>query len=135
MDIIDEIAAGVIISRIREDLEKAADEILELSKQLATKNQELNALKDDQALKEARIRAAVSTATNKETGRPRFPNVDAQNARVVVELSESDDYVGHKIILLDTQGEVEVLKAQLVRLHEKRKDARTEADLISALLS
>ena len=129
----EEVAAGSVVSRIRKDLEEAADEILEASKKLAQKNQELNALKDDQASREAKWRVQAATALNAQN-KPQFANLDAQNAAVTLALKGDDDYVGHKIILLDTILEIEMLKAQLVRLHEKRRDSRTEAELLVGLL-
>ena len=129
----EEVAAGTIVSRIRKELEDAAEQIFTESVALAKKNQELNALKDDQASREARIRMIISTALN-EQNRPLYPNVDAQNAAVIGKLKENDDYVGHKIILFDTLVEIEMLKARLVRLHEKRRDSRTEAELLVGLL-
>ena len=129
----EEVAAGTIVSRIRKELEDAAEQIFTESVALAKKNQELNALKDDQASREARIRMIISTALN-EQNRPLYPNVDAQNAAVIGKLKENDDYVGHKLILFDTLVEIEMLKARLVRLHEKRRDSRTEAELLVGLL-
>jgi septal ring factor EnvC (AmiA/AmiB activator) len=129
----EEVAAGAVVSRIRKDLEEAADEILVISKELAQKNAELNALKDDQAVREARIRIIVSTAIN-EQNRPLYPNVDSQNAAVIGKLKENDDYVGYEEILLGAQLDAEILKAQLIRLHEKRRDSRTEAELLVGLL-
>jgi septal ring factor EnvC (AmiA/AmiB activator) len=130
---LEEVAAGSVVSRIRKDLEEAADKILELSKQVAKKNQELNALKDDQASREAKWRVQVATVLN-EQNKPKYANLDAQNAAVTMALNADDDYAGHKIIQLDTALEIEMLKAQLIRLHEKRRDSRTEAELLVGLL-
>ena len=128
----EEVAAGAIVSRIRNELRLPAEAILALSEDLAHLNQENGALKDDLALVEARIRVNVSTAVN-ENGKPKYPNVDAQNARVLVEMSESDNYVGKKILMLDKQLEIEMVKAKLNREHEKRRDSRTEAELLVGL--
>jgi predicted phage tail protein len=129
----EELAAGTIVSRIRKELEEAADEILEISKVLAHKNHELNALKDDQASREAKWRVQVATVLN-EQNKPKYANLDAQNAAVTMALNADDDYGDHKVLQLDTALEIEMRKAQLIRLHEKRRDSRTEAELLVGLL-
>jgi len=121
---------GDAIKRICEGLGKAADEILTHSMSLAHKNQELSALKDDQALTEAKIRVKVSTAINEETRKAYYPNIDSQNAQILIETSEDDSYVNNELILLDTQLAIEMLKAKLTRLHEKRKDIGVEKEMI-----
>jgi hypothetical protein len=114
----------------RAELDTAADEILSISKELAEKTKLVNALKDDLATMEAEIRVNVCMQMN-EQGRPKYANLDAQNAAVLIGMRNQPD---KKILLLESLCEIELLKAKLVRIHETRHDTRVEADLIAALI-
>ena len=114
----------------RAELDTAADEILSISKELAEKTKLVNALKDDLATMEVEIRVNVCMQMN-EQGRPKYANLDAQNAAVLIGMRNQPD---KKILLLESLCEIELLKSKLVRLHETRHDTRVEADLIAALI-
>jgi hypothetical protein len=114
----------------RAELDTAADEILSISKELAEKTKLVNALKDDLSTMEAEIRVNVCMQMN-EQGRPKYANLDAQNAAVLIGMRNQPD---KKILLLESLCEIELLKSKLVRLHETRHDTRVEADLIAALI-
>jgi len=114
----------------RAELDTAADEILSISKELAEKTKLVNALKDDLSTMEAEIRVNVCMQMN-EQGRPKYANLDAQNAAVLIGMRNQPD---KKILLLESLCEIELLKAKLVRIHETRHDTRVEADLIAALI-
>ena len=114
----------------RVELDTAADQILSVSKDLAEKTKLVNALKDDLATMEAEIRVNVCMQMNAQ-GRPQYANLDAQNAAVLIAMKNKPD---KKILLLESLCEIELLKAKLIRLHETRRDTRTESDLIAALI-
>ena len=114
----------------RVELDTAADQILSVSKDLAEKTKLVNALKDDLSTMEAEIRVNVCMQMN-EQGRPKYANLDAQNAAVLIGMRNQPD---KKILLLESLCEIELLKAKLVRIHETRHDTRVEADLIAALI-
>jgi hypothetical protein len=130
----DDTLAGPIIAAKRKELDDAADEILKLSEDIARDDLLASEFKDQIALKEATIRVGVSTAMNKETGRARYPNIDAQNAETLIELEDEIDYSTIKNTLLDTLLGIEIKKAKRTRLEQRRHDVRTEVELTAALL-
>ena len=126
-------AAGATIKRIGDALSKAADDILVKSTELAIVSRDAAFLKDVLAHVEALKRADISTAVNPETKRPLLPNLDAQNAAVNVALFDDTRYQDDKKQLQQYICKAEVLKAEIVRLHEQRKDVNVEKELIIAL--
>lgn len=129
----DEIAAGTIISRITKKLEEAAISIATLSEEMAEQSLAIDALKWTINRKEATVRVEISTATN-DMGKPKYPNIDAQNAAVLIELEKDKDYTSNKALIMEYQKQIEIKKAHLNLFHETRRDARTEAELIIGLL-
>jgi hypothetical protein len=130
--LIDTAAAGHILRHIRNTQAKAAKKLFEAAGQLADYNCELNELKRELALSEAKVRVEVSTKANPQTGKLFYQNIDSQNAAVIVELGSDQK---HEQKLSEKAGlelEIEKIKAKILYLHEWRRDLRTEADLQQA---
>jgi hypothetical protein len=125
-------AAKTVARQVSVDLNEAADDILELSTTLAENNREFNAFKDEMAAYEAEARVDASQI-NPQTGKPYYPNVDAQAAAVLLTLNKSEKYRVRRNAMRDLTMQIEIRKAKLLRLHEQRRDIKTETDIILGL--
>ena len=126
-------AAKTVAKQVSFDLGTAADDILDLSTNIADNNRNLSAFKDEMAAYEAEARVDASQI-NPQTGKPFYPNVDAQAAAVLLTLNKSEKYVVRRNAMRDLTMQNEIRKAELLRLHEARRDIRTEAEIILGLV-
>ena len=77
----------------------------------------------------------VSTKMNEETGKPYYPNLDAQKAAVKTVLNQSEKYLVRLHSYFDLLTTIEKCKAELHRLEQERHDTKSEADYRVGLLN
>jgi hypothetical protein len=124
----DDVFVDVIVKAYGTKLDKAAKELFNLAEELADYNSQERDLKDKITQIEAGYRPDVATALN-DIGKPKYSNLESQNA-MVVQLSNADiDYKRAKIEHAMALLKIEKHKAKMLLKERARRDARSETDL------
>lgn len=125
-------AAAATTKRLMDTLESAANDILKAQHSIAQMTLDAAVIKDRMDVKEAANMVYASTEKGAD-GKHVYPNGDAQKAFVVQALFADSEYETDRESYRIIQREIEIAKAEITRLHEKRKDTNVEKELIIAL--
>ena len=127
----------IVFTPTRAALEKAADDIYNESTELALVNKRLNNLKEQLEAVDAGVRVRIVNEVNPYTNQLKYKNEAAQNAAVKHATSDmfqvTPDYLDAQKEIATLEYDKEIQNAKLVRLHEKRRDIRFEAEMGSEL--